>query len=337
MKRLTLLALLPSTLVLFACDRSDDLGDDPIEERAAELADDPGDDDEAAPRGRRHREGRADPAERLCERLSCTDAQAEQITALFDEHRPERPPRDRGERSERRKEHAAANEALAKAFASDALTAADLAAYHDARPRPPAGDEREAMIVAVTTGLHGLLDSTQRATLADTIEERGLPMAGRGGKHGRRGPRGHRAGPPDASRRVDRLCEPLSCTDTQRTELEALLSEGTAPPEDPTKAARAALAEAFRGEALSASAVETYLSAMAEGQRAHHEAKDALVLSVHGILDAGQRATAAENIGERGLRGLLGDKGHRKGKRRGGKHRKGKRPAGDEPSPEAFG
>lgn len=331
MQRLALLALLPSTLALFACDRGDELEAnpeaDPVEERDAELVDEADDAEAPSPHHRRrHHARRGDPAQTLCERLSCTDDQAQRITALFEAHRPEgeRPPRE---------DRRAAKQALARAFGSDTLSADDLAAYR--RAKHPEDASRSTTVVALATGLHEVLDAEQRATMAQKIERRGLPMAGRRGGRGHHG----RRGGPDASRGTEHLCAPLSCTNEQRTAIEALLTEhGEARDPSGLAEARTALAEAFRSDALTADAVEAYLEAEANAEKDRHGTQDAMVLGVHGVLDSAQRATAAERIEHHGLRGLLGDKGeHRGGK---GKHRKGKgkrlrRPAGD--APEAFG
>ncbi|MCA9655126.1 MAG: Spy/CpxP family protein refolding chaperone [Myxococcales bacterium] len=332
MKRTIFLAILPM-LVLSACDRSEELEaeDDPIEERAATPSDDelgppPSDAHHRGPHGRR-----GDPVGRLCEELGCSDAQREQLATLLGDLRPdhERPPKD---------ERRAAKEALAQAFASDSLSAADLAAYRQAER--PADDSRAEKIVATTTGVHAILDAQQRGQLAERIEQRGLPMEGRRGKLGGPGGPGGpgRGAKHDPGHRVDQLCDAITCTDEQRTTLGERLAERQPPARDGLEAARGALATAFRADALEASAVQAYLDAAAEVEREHLEGRDALVLELHGLLDATQRATLAERIEQRGLRGLWGDEGH--GGKRGRKGRKGRRhrrPTDEASDDQAFG
>lgn len=239
------------------------------------------------------------------------------------------------ERPEPAGDRNAANRALATAFAGDGFSAADLQAYHGATA--PAADELDAMLVEAVGELHGILDATQRATLADKIEERGLPfLGGKGGKH-----HGKRGGDDHVAKGTERLCAAVACTEEQRVQITELVQaqpEGGQVPE----ADRAALAQAFRGESLSDEAVTAYLEAAAKARAADMAARDAQTVQLHGLLTPPQRATLAEQIGEHGPKALLG-KGHGKGprgdhggkKHRGGKQ--GKRGEGPQGEAQQFG
>jgi Spy/CpxP family protein refolding chaperone len=310
--------LLPAALLLAACDRELE-SPEPQGDRAAEAAPADGDGSHAE---RAHHRGKGHKLERLCEKLECTDEQLVKIEGLADRLYAEHP-EPAGDRD-------AANRALATAFAGDGFSTADLQAYHSAT-RPEA-DEMDALLVEAVGELHGILDATQRATLADKIEKRGLPfLGGKGGKH-----HGKRGGDDHAAKKTERLCGAVACTEEQRAQITELVQaqpEGGEVPE----ADRTALAQAFRGESLSDEAVTAYLEAAAKARVAELAARDAQTVQLHGLLTPQQRATLAEQIGEHGPKALLGKgRGDHGGKKhRGGK--KGKRGEGPRGEAQQFG
>jgi Spy/CpxP family protein refolding chaperone len=126
---------------------------------------------------------------KLCDRVSCTDAQRTAIGEALAAGRPERA-RDE-----------AADRALATAFRGEALAVADVEGYlaivEAARTKEMAA--RDASAVAI----HRALTAEQRATLAADIAEHGpfgIIGAGRGhhGKRGKDGGRGSKRGPAPA-------------------------------------------------------------------------------------------------------------------------------------------
>lgn len=298
--------LLPAALLVAACDRGDELeSPEPLDDRAAEAAVADGDGPHAE---RGHHGGKGHKLERLCEKLECTDEQRVKIEGLADRLYAERP-EPAGDRD-------AANRALATAFSGEGFSAADLQAYHAATR--PESDEMDALLVEAVGELHGILDASQRATLADKIEKRGLPfLGGKGGKH-----HGKRGGDEHVAKVTEHFCAAVACTEEQRTQVAALVQarpEGGQVPE----ADRVALAQAFRGESLSDDAVTAYLDAAAKARAADLAARDAQAVQLHGLLTPQQRATLAEKIGEHGPKALLG-KGPR-GDHGGKKHRGGKK------------
>ncbi|MCX4240032.1 Spy/CpxP family protein refolding chaperone [Paraliomyxa miuraensis] len=333
----SLLSLLPCALLLaVACDQGQAPDPEVLEDRVAEAAPPA---DELAPRehgrharghhGGGHHEGGGDKLMRLCDKLECTDDQRTRIEGLADRLAPNL----RGERA--KGDVDAANEALADAFAGDGLTAAALEAWRTtAWPEP--GARADALAPAVVE-LHGILDPTQREALAEKIERHGLPFAGgRGNKwEGKRGgKRGHdrddEALADRAAHEAAKVCGPLSCSEQQQEELAAVLQERPEPAEV-SQDARAALADAFRGDGLSDAAVRAYLDAAAEARVQEHAAMDAQVVAIHELLTAEQRGLVAERIREDGPRGLglhAGRDGGKKKHRRGGK-KKHRRPHGD--------
>jgi Spy/CpxP family protein refolding chaperone len=336
MKRphLLLSLLLPSALLLAACDRGDELeSPEPLDERAAVAAAD-GDAD-GPPRAHADHRGRGGhKVDRLCEKLACSDEQRVRIEGLAERMRSERP-EPSGDRD-------AANRALATAFGGATLAAADLQAYRAAVE--PDVDERDAIVVEAAVELHGILDAQQRQTLADKVERHGLPFVGgrgRGGKHhGERVDGDERSDDERGAHRAERLCEGIACTAEQQTRLAELLQERPGQGEVP-EADRQALALAFRGDTLSEEAVGAYLDAASKARADGHAAMDARVVEVHGVLTQAQRATLAERIATDGPRalGLHGGKGGKDhhGKRGGKKGRRGKGPRGPQGEAAQFG
>jgi len=321
--------LLPAALLVAACDRGDELESPELDERAAEAA--PSADDDAPAREKAHHRGMDHKLDRLCEKLACTDAQRvriEGLAARLWSERPE-PTGDRG----------AANQALARAFGGDAFSTADLQAFHAAAG--PDSEEMDALLVEAVGELHGILDTTQRATLADKIEKRGLPFMG--GGHGKR-----HDGERDEDRsakRAARLCEKLACAEDQQARIVELVQKRPEPGQVP-QADREALAQAFRGESLSDDAVNAYLDAAAKARVADRAALDAQAVELHGLLTPTQRATLAERIAEDGPRALglsgkghhgKGGKGHGKDKKHGPDGKKGRRGPGPQGEAAQFG
>jgi Spy/CpxP family protein refolding chaperone len=299
-RSITLACLTLAPALVIACDRDEDTE----EARAAEQAD--VDDDDA--RGDHHKKS---PADKLCAAVECTDAQRTTITGLLaDGKRPERPSDGT---------FATANGELAGAFRDPDFEAADLAAWRDAVH----GEEGPKLAPATIVAVHGALDARQRGVLADLLEDRGpgtfFGKRGKGG-HGKgdkkgRGKgdkkKGGKHGPEFA---VESLCERVSCTTEQRTQITTLL-EGARPERKRDEAADKKMAAAFRGDSLAVADVEAYL----DGMKKHHEAemteRDAAVVSIHHLLTAEQRATLAADIAEHGPRGLIKGPGRHHGKR----------------------
>jgi Spy/CpxP family protein refolding chaperone len=129
-------------------------------------------------------------AAKLCEKLSCTEAQVPRVQAAL--AKLQKPERDD-----------TAQRALGEAFATDGFGAGDVDTYLTALAAR--GDAHRDQMETVALELHGILDADQRATVADKIERRGLSavVGGRkgkrhgkrhGGKKGRRGRGGKRHG-----------------------------------------------------------------------------------------------------------------------------------------------
>lgn len=300
MKR-TALFLAALAVSITACDSNTEDSNDP---RVAELdlADDAADLEapeghERGHHGKRGKRGLHDPSAEICEAVSCTDAQVEQLKAAFAP--PERP--EKGERPER-PDMSAANAKLAEAFASSSFSASDLQAWGAQLPARP---EHGASPGERMSELHTILTAEQREVLATKIEAGEL--LGHGGRKGKgeRKPDGadfearkaeHQA------RRVDDFCASLSCTDAQKTELGAIFESRHADRPDPEEG-RAALAAAFRAESFDADALP---------QRKGHGEMDETLVEIHGVLTAEQRTTLAERIEEHGPRALMGRGGDRK-------------------------
>jgi Spy/CpxP family protein refolding chaperone len=283
--------LLPAALLLAACDRGDEPETpEPADDRAAEAASSAVDGPSHA---RAHRRGKGKKVDRLCETLACTDEQRARIDGLAE--------RLWSKRSEREGDREAARQALAEAFAGDGFSAADIQAFGRAGP---ATDGPDARLAEAVVELHGILDREQRAVLADKVQRRGLPFMGaRGSKHERTKGDGERG-----AKLAERLCQRVSCTETQATEI-AALTAGLPEPGQVPSADREALANALRGSSLSEHDVHAYLDAAAKVRAADLAALEAKVVELHGLLTPAQRATVAERLAEDGPSGVFG-KGH---------------------------
>lgn len=324
------IALLFATTMMFtlsACDTGDE---DTVEDRAAEQPD-AGSPDAVA--GKRGPHGKHNPADRLCAELECTDAQATEIAALFEDLRPER---DDAAREAHKAARADAHKALADAFRADDFDPSVLAKAAPPRDRA----EHEDKMVDLAVELHKILTPEQRAKLADKIAAGGPMMFGhhgmKGGKHGKHGGEGHGEwkgeGKPDPAERiahkVEEFCEPIACTEAQVGQLTATFTGAHEARRD-ARAERKAdkpdlspVADLFRADTLDQAALRAAFASVhpPEGREGGHaEQAGALLGEIHGILTPEQRATVADKIEAEGPHAVMGGK-------HGGKHgNKGKR------------
>jgi len=289
-------AMFLAALALAACDSE---SEDPFEARLAELDAEDDLEDLEAPADRRHgkhgrRHGSHDgPGTDICEAIACTDAQQEQVRAIF--ARPEH-----GERPARA-DLSAAHAELAKAFATADFSEADLLAWAEQLPARP---ERGSHRVDAMSELHTIVTPEQRTALATKVSA-GDVFAGRHrGKHERS------EGEKHTDRRLEHFCGPLDCTDAQQAELAAVFAKKHESRPDP-QARQDAIAEAFEGDTFDADGLRESCE--------HTPADEAGTLAlVHTILTPEQRTIVAERIAEHGPRALMG-KGGGHGRR--GKHR----------------
>ncbi len=299
-------ALFLAALALAACDSE---SEDPSEARLAELdADDELDEPEAPEEGRHRKHHRAHegPSADICEAIACTDAQKEQVKAIF--ARPEHSEREHGERPDL----SSAHEALAKAFASSDFGDAELRAWTEQLPDRP---DRKSHHFDAMSELHTILAPEQRTALADKVLE-GEVFAGRGDRHRKHDRSG---GEEHESRRLEHFCEPLDCTDAQKAELSGIFAKMHASRPDP-HVRKDAIAAAFRSDTFDADALR---------ESCEHDpaASAGPMLEVHAVLTPQQRMLVAERIAEHGPRALMGKGGrhHGKGKHRGKGKRRGRR------------
>ena len=281
-------ALFLAALALAACDSD---SEEPADARIAELdLEDADADDTREHHGRHEMRRHRDRAAELCQAVSCTDAQAEQVQSAF-------APPERGERPER-PDMSEANATLSKAFASETFAASDLEAWAAQLPERP---ERGQHHLDTLSELHTILTAEQRTALADKI------TAGEffGPRH-----HGKRSGEKDHAHKVERFCEALECTDAQQTQLTEIFETKHAKAEH-HESRRAAVAAAFAADSFDA-------DALAASMKPDPTAKHDVLVALHGVLTPEQRATLAERIAERGPRGILGKHG------RHGKHRRGR-------------
>jgi Spy/CpxP family protein refolding chaperone len=326
------IALLFATTLMFtatACDSPEE----PVEDRAAELPEDhPGDlDAKRDHHGKRGKHGKHNPAEKICSELECSDAQLAQIDELFAKRHGER---DEAAHEARKTARAEAHKAIADAFRADQF---DVSVLDRVAPdHEHDGAERETKMLAFATELHAILTPEQRAKLADKIES-GHPMMFFHGKRGHHFDKGdfHKGdkgdGEPDADRlasKVDRFCEPITCTAEQKTQLTATF-EGVHEAKQEARAAHEAdkpdlkpLADAFRAETLDEGKLRAAMTDgkvnMQERKAEHGKQFGTLLAEVHDILTPEQRAIVADMIEADGIHALMGkrDKDGKHGKRR---------------------
>lgn len=279
-----------TVLCLAACDG--DTENEDLDARASVIELDASDDREleSEHHGKRHH----DPAARLCEAASCSEAQLEQVRAAFAPPHHERP--ERPDMSE-------ANRALSEAFASEDFERADLETWasHGARPG------RGAHHLEIMSELHTIFSPDQRHVVAARAMD-GQLFGGRSKRHHRDDDGRH------ASRAAEHFCGPLDCTDEQAAELAEIFADRA-----DRDATRIALGAAFEAETFDPDAVSELLHPTS--------AMGASIVSIHGVLNVDQRAQVAERIAEEGPRAVLGKKHGHHGKRpRGKRGRHGKRP-----------
>lgn len=307
---------------IVACDPAED----PVTERSAEV-EAPTEPGEAPDRDGHHgkRGDRAKfAAEKLCSEVACTDDQAAQVLALFTSRPHER--RDKADREAHKTERDAAHKALADAFRAESF---DASVLERVAPDRDHGD-RDDHVIAFATELHAILTAEQRAKLADEIAERGPLFMGKGGHHG---PKGH--GPKDVDRgehgdrvakHVDKLCEQVTCTAEQETQLIATLAGARearhAAREQHQEPDFTAVAELLRADTLDAAKLRATMDAAKAGHDARKAERGkqmgAVVAEIHAILTPEQRAIVADMIEQHGIGALM--HGPRDGKR--GKHGK---------------
>lgn len=328
-------ATLPLTLVLAACD-----SDAPVEDRAEVEEASVTADEAAAAHGKRGM-----PWERLCAVAECSDAQADQVAALFKANRAER----RGERPDP-DAFKAENAALAAKVRDGRLSAADLEAHRQAIHAAKAGEGKRPAMGAMLVGLHKILTPEQRGVLADTfMSGHGMGMLGMhgmgghhekfggwdhdgDGKHGMHGKRGKhdRKGKDGADGKghgqhkmkgLGKLCKIAECSDAQREAIQELAMKsreagkaGHEQAKATRQAAGQALADAFRGEAFDQGAVDRFHATMEPLHAARMQAMEQLVVDALAVLDDAQRAKIATKVEEKGARALMPHKGKKKGK-----------------------
>lgn len=313
-------------LMTLACDS----GDESVEARSADEPSELASDEQGPPHG--PREHGKQMVEHLCGELECSDEQREAIDELVGAAKRDHEGPDSAERDE-------LHRAFADAFRGETL---DLAALP--QPSEDHHAQRRTEMATLIVGVHAILTAEQRDELATKIEtgEGPFPMFGKhGGKRGGKrhhGPEGE--GPEGearefdpakhAERKVERLCELVTCSEAQQAQLVTVVSEELAsmtPPAPPKldDTAKARFATALRAESLTLAEVEALLDAMRPAKPDNHAEKHAqmgeLMVAVHALLTPEQRAIVADEIAEKGPHALLG-KGH--GKRGHGKRGRGK-------------
>jgi Spy/CpxP family protein refolding chaperone len=325
-----------SILFTFACDT----GEDPVtEDRAAELSEDASPDDNHGHHAKRGDHAKF-AADKLCGVVECTDDQAAKVAELFASRHENRDPAAREAHKAARAE---ANKMIASAFASDTF---DPAVLERAKPERE-GASREDHMIALATELHAILTPAQRATLADKLESGGgMFFGGKGGKHHggkHHGGKHHDGDGPEAkrdpaehlARKVDGLCERVTCTDDQKTQLTATFEgvreahrDAREDAGERSKPDFKPIADAFRAETLDVAALRSTMAAIkAErgSKKADHGKQiGAVVSEIHDILTPDQRAIIAAEIEANGVHVLMGKRGGKHGKRDGkhGKHGK---------------
>jgi Spy/CpxP family protein refolding chaperone len=321
------IALLFATTLMFtatACDSTEE----PVEDRAAE-APDAHPDDVGAKRDHHGKHGKHNPAEMLCAKVECTDAQVTKIDELLASRHEGR---DKEAHDARKAARAEAHEAIADAFRAETF---DVAVLDRVAPDPAEHEaDREDKMIAFAVELHAILTPEQRAKLADEIES-GHPMLFHHGKrghhwkkgdHGEKGEKSEEQKAEHLARKVDQFCEPITCTAEQKTQLSATFTgvheahrEAKAAHED-DKPNLKPLADAFRAETLDEGKLRAALDQggvhKQERKAEHMKEMGATIAEIHDILTPEQRAIVADKIEAEGLHAVMG-KGHhgKKGKR----------------------
>ena len=326
--------LAAALLIAPACDSEDA---SPDTELRAEID---GDADVDAGDHADRKRGHHNPAERLCEAVACSDDQRSEVEALFAAEREAHEAR-KGEHQDKRAEHEAKraelDKALADAFRAETFDTSALERGHSDEDKQARQAKHLERATSMIVGLHRILNPEQRAQLAAQIGERGprfLHM-GRGRHHGpkgekHRGKRGrhegearreHKSPEERVAHHVERFCEPLTCTEDQKTQLAAAFEGAHEARRDMPKPDFQPLADAFTADSLDVDAVQGILAAAKPGKD-HIEGFGNVIAEVHDILTPEQRSIVADKIEAEGPRGLMGKHGRRGGKHHGkrGKH-----------------
>jgi Spy/CpxP family protein refolding chaperone len=319
-----------SMLFTFACDA----GEDPVvEDRAAELSETtPAPDVTNGHHAKRHGDRSKFAADKLCAEVGCSDEQAARIDELFASRHADRDPAAREAHEAARAE---TNKAIALAFAADEF---DPAVLERAKPEHD-GASHDDQMIALVAGVHGILTPEQRATLADKLESGGGMLFGhhgkaKHGKHGKHGKRQEGAAERDPSERlaakVDGLCERVTCTEDQKTQLTATFEGIHEARRDAREDAGdrkpnlQPIADAFRADTLNQDALRQAMAAVKREHLSHKADRGqqigAVVSEIHEILTPAQRAILAKEIEANGVRVLLGKRGDKHHGKRGGKH-----------------
>jgi Spy/CpxP family protein refolding chaperone len=326
---------LASLCFISACDPAEE----PTTERSAEFESEVDANDHDGHHGKR-----GNFAEKLCSELECSEAQVAQISELLADKHEDREDRDDGDHEARKAARAEGHKLIADAFRADVFDPAVLE-----RAKPEHEGDREAHMIEFASELHAILTPAQRAKLADRVEDGG-PMffmghgkRGHGdkGPHGKRGPEGegpegkdHHGDPSQrVAEHVERLCERVTCTPEQQTQLTQSFTAAhearRASHEQREKPDFSAVAALLRADTLdTAKLSETIAAGKAEHQASKAEHKKALgetVAQVHAMLTPEQRAIVADMIEADGLHALIGGKRGKHGKRgkRGDHHKRG--------------
>jgi Spy/CpxP family protein refolding chaperone len=117
-----------------------------------------------------------------------------------------------------------------------------------------------------------------------------------------------------------KLCEKLSCTASQKTQIQSItkeLKEDTKPDREAIEQTQRKLAVELAKASPSEPAIDGLAAEIAKHQTEITKRGLEAVLEVHALLDATQRARFAEIIADHGVRGLVGHGGHKGGGRRG--------------------
>jgi len=122
------------------------------------------------------------------------------------------------------------------------------------------------------------------------------------------------AAPPAASAKANegpakRLCEKLSCTAAQKTEVQSITKElvtDTQPDRESIRRLQRKLADEIAKAKPSEPAIDALAGELAKHQSEMTKRGLDAVLELHAVLDAGQRKLLADIVAEHGVRALVG-------------------------------
>lgn len=255
-----------------------------------------------------YREGFSVETESLCDIAICSFRDKVEVERALDEARI-------SARAER--DDSAALAALADAFEGPGFKAGDAIAYFETVDPP--SDDLVAQMSRVLARIHDVLDATQRDALAAKIASDGpkqvLGIGRRGfgarperakGERGEPGEgerprRGKGKGGPDLERRqharVERMCEVLACTASQRLALIDRFAELERKDFDSEIASmNLKLAVLFRADAAPPEAVARQLRALREMNAGRDRMRAELFAALHRLLSPEQRSSAAARM-----------------------------------------